>query len=220
MGQPKKELLPITQLRNRLVAWGESNYQSYPWRDIENPWLALLAEVLLQRTNATHVSNYFDEMCRMFPTPESVLSAGTDDLDQIEKKFGLDRRMKTVIALAEYIESKDIFPVGFSELIAVYGIGHYTASAYLSLHMNVRAVLIDSNISRWLARLTGSEKPVDVRRCYWLWELAEDLTPERGFKDYNYAVLDFTMMVCKPRTPVCEVCPIVTSCRFHHRVSS
>ena len=103
MAQIEKELLSITRVRDRLVKWGKTHYQPYPWRDVENPWLALLAEGLLQRTSATHVSKYFGEMCRRFPTPESVLSAGTNDLDQIEIKFGLDRRLKTVIALAVLI---------------------------------------------------------------------------------------------------------------------
>ena len=212
MTNSKKPSMATASLRNRLLLWGESNYRQFPWRDIEQPWLALLAEVLLQRTNATHASNYLSEMRRLFPTPESVLAATTSDLDQIEKKFGLDRRLKTILAIAEYVESKDIYPTDFEELTSLFGIGHYTAAAYLSLHMNVRGVLVDSNIARWLARLAGEERPLDVRRCKWLWELADKLTPELGFKDYNHAVLDFTMTVCRSRSPRCEVCPFTDSC--------
>ncbi|MFN3237005.1 MAG: hypothetical protein ACE37D_08085 [Pseudomonadales bacterium] len=199
---------------SKLLIWGNSNFQNFPWRDIENPWLALLAEVLLQRTNAKHVEKYFHRVALAFPTPESVINARHTKLDEIEAKFGLKRRLRTLLELAEFIDTQDIYPTDYESLTNVYGIGHYTAAAYLSLHMNQRAVLVDSNIARWLSRLTDQEKPVDVRRCKWLWELAEKLTPRKGFKDYNYAVLDFSMMVCRPRRPKCEECPLAKLCKF------
>jgi len=184
------------------------------WRDINDPWLALLAEVLLQRTNATHVESYFQEFCELFPKPEALLSASKIDLSKIEARFGLDRRMRTLIELAEFIDTQDIYPTDYEMLTSLYGIGHYTASAYLSLHMNVRAVLVDANVARWLARLSGQAKPADVRRCKWLWELADSLTPEKQFKEYNYAVLDFSMTICKPKKPDCGNCPLIEQCKW------
>ena len=125
------------------------------------------------------------------------------------------RRIKTIVGLAEYIDRQDIYPTDREELLGIYGIGHYTASAYLSLHMNRRAVLVDVNVARWLARLTDREQPVDVRRCRWVWDLADALTPDRGFKPYNYAVLDFTMAICRPRSPGCLDCPCNKFCEYH-----
>lgn len=203
------------QIINSLTKWGKQNYADYPWREINDPWLALLAEVLLQRTNAKHVARYFKEFAANFPTPMSLLNANQETLDEVEGKFGLDRRLKTLIKLAEFIDAQDIYPTDIEQLTSIYGIGHYTAAAYLSLHMNQRAVLVDSNVARWLARLTGKEKPVDVRRCEWLWELADKLTPKKGFKEYNYAVLDFSMLICKARKPLCEECPLSDTCTFH-----
>ena len=202
-----------------MLVWGREHFQPYPWRDIEDPWLALLAEVLLQRTNARHVKSYFSQMCDLFPTPEALLTASSNDLQAIEKKFGLDRRLKTLIELAEYIDTQDIYPTDLESLTSLYGIGHYTAAAYLSLHMNVRAVLVDSNVARWLSRMTGHDKPTDVRRCRWLWELADELTPKANFKAYNYAVLDFSMTICKPRNPDCLECPFNRDCS-HFKQSS
>ena len=204
----------IEFVREKLLSWGRVHYCRYPWRDIRDPWLALLAELLLQRTNAKHVARYFQEISSSFPHPRSVLEASDASLAIFEGKFGLDRRLQSILAAAAYLDSKDIYPTDYEALISVYGIGHYTASAYLSLHMNVRAVLIDSNVSRWLARFSGNEKPHDVRHCPWLWKFADELTPARDFKEYNYAVLDFTMNVCKPGKPKCEVCPLAAKCHF------
>jgi len=122
-----------------------------------------------------------------------------------EISIGLQRRTKTLVELAYYIDYQDYYPDQLESLLQVHGIGHYTASAYLSLHMNVRAVLLDSNIARWLSRMLGTEKPTDVRRSKELLELADQLTPKKKFKEYNYAVLDFTMLICKPRQPLCDL---------------
>jgi adenine-specific DNA glycosylase len=70
--------------------------------------------------------------------------------------------VKTIHNLAEYINSRDTYRTDIKELTAQFGVGHYTASAYLSLHMNVRAILVDSNVTRWRARIKGKENPSDV----------------------------------------------------------
>lgn len=205
--------ISTTELQSILIGWGQENFREYPWRDIDDPWLALVAEVLLQRTNATHVEKYYAEVCELLPKPESVFSVKTAELKKIDQQFGLDRKMNTLVALAEYIDTLDMYPRDEEVLKTIYGIGHYTAAAYLSLHMNIRAVLVDSNVARWLSRMMGVEKPVDVRRAPWLWDMAEKLTPHNNFKEYNYAVLDFTMTVCKPRTPLCGDCIFRQSCK-------
>ena len=82
------------------------------------------------------------------------------------------------------------------ELASLPGIGRYTGAAWLSLYRGKRAVIIDANVARWLSRLTGRAPPADPRHCAWLRDLADELTPRRAFRDYNYAVLDFTMIVC------------------------
>jgi A/G-specific adenine glycosylase len=152
----------IREIRTKLIAWGRNNYCDYRWRDVDDYWLAILAALLLQRTNAPHVAKNFEEVSQVFPSPVSVLNASKEDLAILEGKFGLDRRLRSVVRAAEYFDSKDVYPTNYEELLDVYGIGHYTASAFLSLHMNQRALLVDSNVSRWLARMTGNERPVAV----------------------------------------------------------
>jgi A/G-specific adenine glycosylase len=206
-----------SQIRNKILVWGREHYQNYPWRDIGDPWLALLAEVLLQRTNATHVNRFYKKISTALPDHLAVLNASEEQLKTIVENLGLQRRTKTLVELAYYVDYQDYYPDQLESLLQVHGIGHYTASAYLSLHMNVRAVLLDSNIARWLSRMLGKEKPTDVRRSKELWELADQLTPKTKFKEYNYAVLDFTMLVCKPRRPLCDNCPLTVYCAEHQK---
>ncbi len=121
----------LNKIRTKILKWGRDHYQDYPWRDIEDPWLALLAEVLLQRTNASHVSRYFDEICQALPDHTSVLNINEQKLEGLASKFGLTRRVKTLVDLAQYIDYLDYYPDQIYELTEVYGIGHYTATAYL-----------------------------------------------------------------------------------------
>jgi A/G-specific adenine glycosylase len=104
-------------------------------------------------------------------------------------------------------------PRTMDELVRLPGVGTYTAAAWLSLHRGQRAVIVDANVARWLSRMTGMQYSRDPRHVRWVNELAAQLTPPRVFRDYNYAVLDFTMTVCQPRLPRCRVCPVRRACR-------
>jgi len=77
----------------------------------------------------------------------------------------------------------------------------------LSFHGGKNAVIIDANVVRWICRLVDRQCDAETRRKKWLIELAKKLTPDRRVKDYNYAVLDFTMEICVKK-PLCEVCPL------------
>jgi A/G-specific adenine glycosylase len=110
--------------------------------------------------------------------------------------------------LAEAIVANDNrIPTDPAELVKLPGVGNYVAAAWLSFHNNTCAVLIDANIVLWLCRLILYPMDGETRRKAWLREMADDFTPEEDWKQYNYAVLDFTMEICG-RVPQCEVCPV------------
>jgi A/G-specific adenine glycosylase len=209
------------KIRSAILLWGKDNYQSYPWRELNNPWLGLVAEILLQRTNARHVELNWKWVAENYPDPESALNVSPEELVYLDRKFGLGRRAKTVFEVAQFLDLYDYYPNSYEDLTNIYGIGHYTASAYLSLHLKTRAILMDSNIARWLSRLTGIEKPKDLRRHSDLWEVADQLTPSRDFKNFNYAMLDFTMQICTPRNPKCKACPLGLQrlCRYAEKLA-
>jgi A/G-specific adenine glycosylase len=98
-------------------------------------------------------------------------------------------------------------------LLSLPGVGPYAASAYLSFHCGKRAAIIDGNIVRLYGRVFGLSVHAETRRTKEFIALAESMTPPRAFRAYNYAVLDFTRAVCRPK-PNCEGCPLRDLCAY------
>jgi A/G-specific adenine glycosylase len=206
------------RIRQRILKWGRANFRSYPWREENDPWLTLVAELLLQRTRATQVEPVFREFCLRYPTAMQLATAGEDAAREVMGKLGLYFRGPQLHRLAMATAELGGKPPVLESLQALAGIGPYTTAAWLSLHQRKRAVIIDANIARWLSRVTGLPYNRDPRHVRWVNRLADVLTPRRSFRDYNYAVLDFTMEVCTARTPHCDVCPIRADCTYFSRI--
>jgi A/G-specific adenine glycosylase len=198
-----------------LLAWGRLNYKHYEWRDESDPWLTLVAEFLLQRTRARQVESAFLDFKSKYPKAEALVSAGPEAARRVLDNLGLYWRSSLLYKLAETVaERGGVPPESGDELARLLGVGPYTAAAWLSLHRGKRAVIIDANVSRFLSRLTGRKRPADARHCAWLSNTADRLTPRRAFRDYNYAVLDFTMTVCTRVRPRCRECPLLRHCEY------
>jgi A/G-specific adenine glycosylase len=127
------------------------------------------------------------------------------------RSLGLHWRAKLLRDLGRALaEGSGHVPDDYDELMALPGVGTYAASAWLSLHRSRRAVLVDSNIVRWLARMSGRPYDGETRRRVWVRELADEITPRQGVSRFNYALLDFTMLICRP-LPRCGICPFAAS---------
>lgn len=205
----------ILRIRKRVLSWGRKNYNTYPWRSDTNAWMTFVSEFFLQRTRAEQVETVYHIFRQLFPTPFAVVSADFQQLHQVMQGLGLTFRIQYLREIAQTVVCKGgTLPEAVEELTNLKGVGAYTAAAWLSLHRNKRAVLVDSNVSRWLSRMTGNAYCRDPRHVSWVKDLADQLTPVRVYRDYNYAVLDFTMQICKPRNPKCELCPIRSDCLY------
>ena len=205
----------IRRIRKRILSWGRMNYRIYPWRSDTDAWLTFVAEFFLQRTRAEQVETVYQTFCRLFPTPFTVVSADFQQLYQVMQGLGLTFRTKYLREIAQTVVRRGgTLPETMEELTNLRGVGTYTAAAWLSLHRKKRAVLVDSNVCRWLSRMTGNAYCRDPRHISWIKELANQLTPARAYRDYNYAVLDFTMHICTPRNPKCGLCPIRSDCFY------
>ncbi len=155
-----------------------------------------------------------------YPRPELLASAADEELADLLKPLGLAWRIPLVRQLAARLaERGGHVPLYREELLALPLVGEYVAAAFISLHRNRRAVLIDANVVRWLCRLTGRPYDGETRRKKWLRNLADQLTPRQQIREFNYAVLDFTMQVCSTR-PACDRCPLRRMCVYASRQSS
>ena len=196
-----------------LTRWGRRDERAYPWRGQLPLWQALIVEVMLQRTRADQVVPTFSQFRDRYPSLASLALASEDELAGLVEPLGLRWRGRLLYQLVqEIVRVNGALPLEQTGLEALPGVGPYTAAATLSLHANRRAVLIDSNIVRVLCRLVGATYDGETRRKRWLRELAEALTPARAHRDYNYAVLDLAALVCLPRNPKCDECPVLRWC--------
>ncbi len=221
MAPPSLTSAQRARIRRRLLAWGQSHYQDFPWRRETDPWLTLVAEVLLQRTRAAQVVAVFETFKRWFPTAADLAAADPDHVAALLHTLGLHSRADVISQLAALtVQTGGVPPRDPNILMSIRGVGAYTAAAWLSLHRAQRAAIVDSNVYRWLGRMTGEKHGRDPRGVRWVYQLADALTPKRGFKRFNYAVLDFTMKVCLPRAPQCTDCPFARDCAYAQRHSN
>ena len=205
----------VQRIRRLLLRWGRANFQLYPWRMESDGWLTLVAEILLQRTRAKQVQKVYEDFRERYPTPAALLHDDIDTLAQIIAPLGLPSRGGHIREIARVLVEQECSPPeSMNKLTQFNGVGPYTAAAWLSLHVGTRAIIVDSNVSRWLCRMTGEPYCRDPRHVSWINQLAERMTPKHIFKDYNYAVLDFTIRVCKPRKPDCQICPLSDDCSY------
>lgn len=202
------------EIRERLMAWGRTHYQEFVWRRRDLPvWQALVAEFLLLRTRAAQVEPVFGALQKRYPNPRAFGDAPDEELVDLVASLGLRWRGRLLVRLAREIGHRDgRIPLDPNELRRLPGVGDYVAAATLALHGGRRAVLVDSNIVRLLCRLVGSPFDGETRRRRWLREFADRLTPEAGYREYGYAILDHSMSVCRPRNPLCPECPLRDLC--------
>lgn len=149
----------------------------------------------------------FERFTRLYPTPRDLASAHTDGLLREIGSLGLRWRAPLMIRMAGKVSERGAPPDDFTALCDLPGVGPYAAAAFLSMHRGVRATIVDANVVRWLGRVFGFKTDAETRRKKWLIQLADDLTPRRAFRAYNYAVLDLSMQVCAAK-PRCLECPL------------
>ena len=211
-----------TRFVELILKWGKKNKRSFPWRRSRTPYKMLLAEILLQRTPANRVADFFPELVEKFPSPQSLARSDITDLEEFLHPMGLKKRAKWLISLMkEVCEKYDCtIPDKEKELIKFPGVGLYTARAILCFGFGKGVSIVDVNVARVLLRVFGvlerKRRPTeDVE----LWSFATSLLPKKQAVSYNEALLDFAILVCKKR-PLCNTCPLSHVCDYFSSTST
>jgi A/G-specific adenine glycosylase len=204
----------IESIQRDLNAWWTASFdrnELFPWRTRQiSPYQALVTEVLLQRTRPVTVSRVFDSFFSDFPDAYSLGKARISKIAKTIQPLGLAWRAQKLKELGK--ATADGVPDSFSELISIPGVGPYVAGAYLSLHRNIRATIPDANSVRILARVFGFEYGPETRRKKQFLELCDVVTPQVGFRVFNYALIDLGREICTPRNPKHESCCLSSVC--------
>lgn len=205
-------------IQTRLIRWGQHNFSPFPWRNDQSDFHSLIAEVLLQRTRAEQVVPVFTKFRKEFPDVSALASSSQDKVKKVIQSLGLHWRAKHLVSLAVFLQNlkNGQIPTQFEELVKIPSVGPYAASAYLSLRKNIFSPVADSNAVRFYGRVFGFDTGPETRRKKWFLHLAEKLTPNKKFREYNYALLDLTRLICKPK-PHCEICTLNNKCTYYHK---
>lgn len=202
--------------RKSLIRWYDYEKRDLPWRKTNDPWLILLSEVILQQTQVSRGIEYWKKISNRFPTLESLAKADMETLLTLWQGAGYYARARRLHALAIQV-SKPAIEGGFDgsiprlkeQLLQLPGIGAYTAAAVASIAFNVHVEVVDGNVRRVASRQTANPSPTHDSVSMWANSM---LTPGRP-GDSNQAMMDLGALICRPKIPKCELCPISSSCK-------
>ena len=218
--QKRKSPAPPARIRSALsslLAWHRIHGRhDLPWRRKQHPYAVLVSEFMLQQTTVTTVSPRYELWMKRFPTLRDLAAASEQEVLSAWEGLGYYSRARRLHAAAKAILELHggTVPRAEEELLALPGIGSYTAAAVRAFAHDQRAVVLDTNIVRVLARWGNVTAPVDkAEGGKTLQSLAEAFFPEAGCRAVATALMDLGAMVCTPGKPDCSACPLEASCR-------
>ena len=203
-----------------LLEWYDRNARRLPWRvppgagDIgsaADPYRVWLSEIMLQQTTTAHAAPYFSAFLERWPTVEALAAAPEEDVMAAWAGLGYYSRARNLVACAHAVAARGGFPDNEEELRKLPGLGAYTAAAVAAIAFGKRAVVIDANVERVVARLFAISEPLPGAKPA-IRAAAEAITPERRAGDFAQAMMDLGATICTPRDPKCLLCPLAAEC--------
>ena len=206
----------LQSIRRALLSWADVHLREYPWRrDGISAYNLLVAELLLKRTTSTAAARIYDLFIARYPSVGRLALATKDELEQMLVPIGLSRqRARSIrqLALALADQHNDI-PSTMDQLLALPGIGEYTAQAVLSFGYGVPVAVVDGNVERVIGRaFQGMLDSCSGRTA--IREIASNLLPRTHHRSFNFALIDLGTLVCRPARPRCKECPLENLCDY------
>ena len=198
-----------------LLEWYRREQRPLPWRASRDPYAIWISEAMLQQTRVETARSYWRRFLERFPDVGSLAAAEEDEVLALWSGLGYYRRARSLLAAARTIvrEHGGRFPTTRGELLALPGVGPYTAGAVLSIAFDQPEAVVDGNVGRVFCRWFGLEgDPSAGATLRELWARARALVPERGSGEWNQALMELGARVCTPTAPACEGCPLAPAC--------
>ena len=200
-----------------LLCWYAVDKRALPWRaepgERPDPYRVWLSEIMLQQTTVAHARPYFEAFTLRWPTVEALAAAPDAEVMAAWAGLGYYARARNLLACAREVAGRlgGRFPDDEAGLRRLPGIGAYTAAAIAAIAFGQRAVAIEANVERIVARLFAIAEPLPGARTK-IHALTDSLTPEEGAGDFVQAMMDLGQTICTPRAPDCGRCPLNADC--------
>ena len=192
-----------------LLNWGLPQLRDLPWRHTRDPWAVLVSEVMLQQTQAHRVIPKWHAFVSAYATPAQCADAALGDVLELWLGLGYPRRARSLQMAAQQICALGEFPRTLDGLLALPGVGAYTARAVLAFAFEIDAAVVDTNIARVYARVGGV--PLTARQV----QAAADIALPVGYSwEWNQCLMDLGATLCRPLNPACGSCPLESHCAW------
>lgn len=210
---PRPRVATLRAVRQRILAWYLADNRDLPFRRSRDPWPVLVAEVMLQQTQASRISERFDAFLDRYPSPAAMAAVTPAEVLADWSGLGYNRRALNIHAAAGHI-ARDGWPHRVADLERLPGIGPYSARAIASIAFDQPVGAVDTNVRRWLVRRFVADP--DDRRA--LQDLADRLAAAPASSrpgevgTWTHATMEFGALICAARAPRCEACPVSRGC--------
>ena len=208
----------LSRLPGALLPWYDAGHRDLPWRRDREPYHIWLSEIMLQQTRVEAVKGYYARFLEALPTIEALSRCDDDALHKLWEGLGYYSRVRNLkkAAIAIMENHGGIFPTAFKEVLALPGIGDYTAGAICSIAFGLPTPAVDGNVLRVIARITDDDTPIDLpayKKA--VREQLEAIYPKRA-GDFTQALMELGATLCGPNwAPRCEECPCREFCLAH-----
>lgn len=187
------------------------------WRKTNNPFLILVAEILLRRTGAWKAEEVYKSITTRFKTLRELSAGDVTELKNLINPLGLHNRAKLLINISKEVVNRfdGKIPSNYNELVSIKGIGQYIANSILCFGYNLRVPIVDGSVKRVMSRCAGYKSKKKAYADTDLWLLMSSYLPTEKYVEFNYGLLDIGATFCKPTKPYCEDCPLKKLCLYH-----
>lgn len=206
--------------RRQLMDWYANSHRPLPWKGEKNPYFIWLSEIILQQTRVEQGLPYFEKFKDAYPRIQDLADAPEDEVMKLWEGLGYYSRARNMHATAKVIANdlNSLFPDTYESILALKGVGPYTAAAIASFAYDLPHAVVDGNVFRVLSRFFGIETPTDSTAGKKMFnDLAQQALDVTQPGKYNQAIMDFGATQCTPQLPNCPQCPLQAHCTAFHQ---
>lgn len=205
-------------MQKQLIQWYQQNKRDFPWRKDQDSYHIWISEIMLQQTTTETVIPYYIHFLEVFPTIEKLASASLEEVYKMWEGLGYYRRAKHLHESAQIIVDKydGQFPREYDEILALKGIGSYTAGAISSIAYGKPVPAVDGNVLRIMSRYyLIKENIVELKIQKQIFKIVQELIQGHDASAFNQGLMDLGATICRPVHPQCSICPIQKKCQAY-----